>query len=528
MRKSRLFLVICIIIGFSTSSFSQKLDNNSRTTSGTQENTSAVGGLTDEEWSDIEKSNRDLKRKVIEGRAEYFIDGRSRQATIMEIHDQNLDGIVDHLNADGSIQEQGTLKAAIGDNPPPETNEAARIIAVDKAKANAGNCKEGKDGKYLCRNISAIIVDAGAAHGEDSSHRVYELTDKAQKNAKDAANQYSKKTLEDSSQYGNIDGQFVVGSRQGQVQLANGTSVAVAPNIDVLKSEVAWLETQKRRNINTTWRTLRATRLVTRNTSEAGSVDNEMSDLILKGANDEVLAQRISARSSGLNGVLVCEGPKNVWNLCGENQKSSSNKSTIGSLESKGVNQNRIQELLREAESKQSPEQKKKLQAEMNNIKNCLKRDTWCDETFQPVKGDPGNAFNDTRELVYSQLETAQDAPLDQFQNIMSSADFNQGTDRKTKTLPYQQMVKEIQAAQKSAKELQELNKKSGGPNIDPRKQSTVQMFGRCYYRNRDGSCQDGSTLGKGANTAPSQTGPRPSSSGQKTNTPPLRQRGPF
>jgi hypothetical protein len=90
-------------------------------------------------------------------------------------------------------------------------------------------------------------------------------------------------------------------------------------------------------------------------------------------------------------------------------------------------------------------------QQQVATIKKCLGQDTWCRAStkeendkwreqnkntknpnavppgFVEVKGDPGNAFTDSRELIYHQADKASRGPLDQYMRTMRSADFKPG-----------------------------------------------------------------------------------------------------
>lgn len=53
---------------------------------------------------------------------------------------------------------------------------------------------------------------------------------------------------------------------------------------------------------------------------------------------------------------------------------------------------------------------------------------------FQEIKGDPGNYFHDTRELLYSNSAYAASRPLSEARGIVKNADFNEHTDSKLRS----------------------------------------------------------------------------------------------
>ncbi|HVJ64422.1 MAG TPA: hypothetical protein VM901_04125 [Bdellovibrionota bacterium] len=190
---------------------------------------------------------------------------------------------------------------------------------------------EATDQYYMkCPNVSAIVLDKGAAHGADigAGHRVYALNEKTFKaasgndgpygkgvdgEAKKVAEEYSKAVSSDSGTTA-IPPEVVAAMRAQGMNIsasADGKSVTitspdgtetrtVAGSIDDLRSEFAWLETQKKHRLNETWKTLRAERFLQGDSYDPAAVSNEIGSLLAKHANapeaerDKIVAEKVA------------------------------------------------------------------------------------------------------------------------------------------------------------------------------------------------------------------------------------------
>lgn len=170
-----------------------------------------------------------------------------------------------------------------------------------------------------------------------------------------------------------------------------------------------------------------------------------------------------------------------------------------------------------------------------SRIKACMARNKWCEKididpsitkvselpdnlknkgisqadieagvAYVETKGDPGNAFKDTREYVSVQMETAMEGGINNFVKTVESADFNASTDAKTKGKPFEQMRRQAEINKKIAQDVLAYSEwayneciRLGGDsckrqfdksNFDPNTMNAVQLFGR----NPD---RDGKTL---------------------------------
>jgi hypothetical protein len=124
---------------------------------------------------------------------------------------------------------------------------------------------------------------------------------------------------------------------------------------------------------------------------------------------------------------------------------------------------------------------------------------------YLEAKGDPGNAFKDTREFIAAQMETAMEGPLSQFLNTVRSADFSEATDAKTGTNNFaivkqqweqnMQMARDVrayaEAAYQECLQVRGLNceRQFNDNNFNVNSMNTVELFGRNTSR-------DGSTTG--------------------------------
>lgn len=476
--------------------------------------TDTKGGILPSDEATISAETQKLLDRFRSGRYSSNKDGKSRYSGILEMHDEDFDGVTDHDNPGNSL-EGGMDEAAIGQKGGSGEN---RRKALAKQRENAGNCKDGfvnGNKKFPCKNISAVIVDRGAAHGPggekdaEEPHRILELSDKAYAKAKQAGQAYGDSAVNAAEDYvgpapagaqGIKDKNGLVTSMKVQSG-DQTTTVKVGANVDLLKSEYAWLERQKQRQIDLEWQSLRAARLAGAEKDPTAIRlfadvfgNNNMSDQ----QRQQEAATRIFEWSQ-ISDLDVCmkSGEFLKSDSNGKPNCSGENNDPIGTL-SEFLSQKQDPDLAQKkwAEARKlvgqgdlKPKEKKEMAQEVAKIRNCLGRDVWCydrkhamaamqknnqngngggnnanargnnnnqkDLTWTPVQGDPGNAFDDVREALFNRLSAANAGGLDNFKKVMSTIDFNEKTDAKTNTKPFREMMEQLKKAQAAAKLVQ-------------------------------------------------------------------------
>lgn len=541
------------------------------TTEGTQES-ATYGGISQQEQQALDQKTRRFLEKFKEGRAP---KNGGRHWDILTHHDHDQNGLSDHEGGQSTIEagmdKAGKISAAKG---------SSRAEKINNAKDNAENCKNGwingKVDGILCHNISSVIVDRGAAHGTDDrnkqgnwgeEHRVYDLTKEAVAEAKTAADTYSRRVIVEAADYdvnstlpgrsakdvGISDGGVGTDSkgRYGKLIVnADGSKSAVAPDIDVLHSEAAFLNEQAVNVIDREAKTLRALRLAGVDTS-AGQTDADITHLIENTKADKVdgaIAQRIAERSTLGNKSCDSLGDTSLCTNALKNQqvrdvvvnKCLSDAGKDISAQRECRNTQKQQELVKKlsvseiaaadasgklgsaaysaAQSKLTPDEKKEIQQNISKVKDCLQPGVWCwgggglakgtqentegfkkgeSTAFKKIKGDPGSGYSDTRELVFNRASQALRGPANQIAATMKNADFNEKTDAKTKAGSGIEYYKGWEELQKRAVE----RAKENGTN--PATATTTQIL------RQDRSRGDGGTLGGlSSNQRPQPTQP--------------------
>ena len=549
-------MLLNLLMGFAVSA---RAENGFFDTTGgkTQEDTSKFGGIGVDEA--IDQKTKQILDRFKEGRRSSNKDQKSRYSQILEHHDEDFDGVTDHLGANNAL-EGGMEKAALKGQK--ITDTLKRQTALSKAAEDAGRCQKGKvNGKDECRNISSILIDAGAAHSSDEKdeHRVYELTGEAVKNAQSAGTQYAEKSISAAGDYGsdapppnaqaikNADGTVT------SMRVTSGketTVVKIAPNIDILKSEASYLEQLKDFQTKLQWKSMRAARLAGFE-SDKGIIA-QFSGVLEKGVDDEgnlmEVARRIQEMGT-LGAEDVCVDKQNNVTVPPQTGCAPTNKTmSLNEAYQDYALRNQLDgirtQLRQKASKGQSPAAQKAQQQDVASIRKCLDRDAWCPgysnvgraaaaarknggktppitEPFKAISGDPGGTYTDTREFVMNRLDAANSGGLDNFMNVMKSSDFNESTDKKIKGdyKPYAQMKADWKAAKKAAaiaqcqnvspsdydryKMCQNKNYKNpyAGNQFDTKTKNTAKLFGR--NASRDGTSlltQPVPTLGQPAN----------------------------
>lgn len=449
---------------------------NDSTTGGSDENTSVFGGISQEEIDALNQAEQAALKKFREGRQSSAKDSQSRFSGL-EFHDEDGDGIADHDNTANDM-EGGMDIAAIKQKG---LRGQEREDKLQEARARAGkNCvphpdglKDGdkkpiyiRKGSYkkstipgapadyaFCTNISANLVDMGAAHGDDATdpHRVYELTEEAYNKATnfDSGKKYSDYSLSMFNSAANYDAKKYglgvaknIGSDKSQIQVQqpNGQTqiVNVAPDIDLLRSEAAWLEQQKLASIEKHRLSLTMKKYLG---AEGSDFDKGASSLVwANGTIDEnakkLLAQRIAEDGPvGNNSYVDNSNPgrpvtidKNDFTTkrdscitsAGTNsdakracyQKFMTLSDFMSDQSTNGADKKRLWEEGRRAvassQDRNVQQELKDAQADVDLYKECLETGTWCinaEKVRQKIKADYAKANPNGPDLSPQQLD---------------------------------------------------------------------------------------------------------------------------
>jgi hypothetical protein len=463
-----------------------------------QEKTDTYGGIADSETKKLDAKAQAIVEKFKRGRRSYDQDPNSRYAKILQMHDADRDGITDHgSGGSGMPGIEGYMdKAAIGTDQIVDNKERAKKLDAAREQDSV-NCHKGPDGRWrrkdneaLCNDISAVIVDRGAAHDEGSErkvqfdsnkleiqgsgkleeHRVYEMTTQARDASIKAGKEYATESVSDATDYGASESSDVkvVKGQNGNAQKVDVTvngktnTVEVAPNVDLLRSEAAYLEQHKAYIIQQTWKTIRANRLAQLSDASDQGIqgrDLEITNLVAANASDADIAKRI-AEKSALASTRVCEDGSPVVNgKCGTGPAAKDPIALAKFVKDNANDQTKIDAAYTEA-NKSLQGDKARLAGIQDNqakIQNCLQPGKWCDDSYKevPAGTNVGDAFRDTREYVFNQLEIANSKGLKDFgTEMLNNYDFNAHTDAKTVDKPFTAMTKEYRDAQKKAQEI--------------------------------------------------------------------------
>jgi hypothetical protein len=354
-------------------------------------------GINEATVEGMPESTKKLMKKFQEGRVSSKYDGKSRYSSILEMHDFNQDGVSDH-DKSGNRMEGGMDEIAIGQKG---TGGKERKEALQKARDNAGNCQDGKGSAAqgnACFNLSGIIIDTGGAHGgAKAKHRTYRVTDEAAKAAEEAGKEYGSRAIKE-GRYGG-DGKQV--------------------DMDVLRSEAAWLEQQKRHMTEAAWKTLRAARLAGIDTSATpdDAFMQKIGNMLSNEEGDAAIAQEVVLKGR-TDSTPMCNVGGN-WGVCNEESQTKAQKAISDEIAAKeasfralrpeeraeqerairekyslnmveltkketavGNSTYQLEEQVRAAvlanEAKLGPEAQKNLQEEFAKAENCMGKDKWC------------------------------------------------------------------------------------------------------------------------------------------------------
>jgi hypothetical protein len=536
------WLILMSILLLGTQSRAQGFEE---TTTGINE---SRGGLSAEEINLLDQESQKQYRNFIKGRASSSTDSNSRYSGALELHDSDFDGISDHGNSANEL-EGGLEEAAIGKRGLPDSEARNKKLTEAKEKArervSGKSCKPTPQNPSPCspaEGTSANVIDVGPAHGKDTpgrfeTHRVYDLTEKAKSAAEKAGKTYADRALYDGANYdmrfANKDAVRQT-TRKDQIEVLNvnpdGTKTwvrtKVGTDIDLIRSEISWLEDQKERWTQNEWKYRRAKRLAGAALGDDKQIGETVSGIYSKnfGKNskqaDLQLANAIygSRVSSGFD-ICGYDRNSNAPIACPANgsvdpkaKKTAAQFAQENKLEGKARNEffAKVSQL-----AQADPKTRAARQKEVNQIANCFSQDAWCDNSLRDlskVRGaDVGDAYQDTREYLANAAQRASQGPLSQMVRQVENIDFNASIDSKAKvTKPYQTYKKQVADAVKSWAEFMKTERekekkfpwyKSPYNENDINRMSARQLFERNKARG------DGSTFFPTAstNSSPSQ-----------------------
>lgn len=517
------FLVFCIW-ALGTPQLSVFAQGFSDTTTGTSESKT---GLSDTELQELDSYTQKQVERFRRGRESSGVGNLgSRYSGSLEMHDSDYDGISDHTNSNNAL-EGGIEEAAIGRAGISNPDERDKLLK--EATLKACQTANPKNVALCVQNSSAVIIDRGAAHGNETDpHRIHELTQKATDKAKRAGSAYALQAGQEASNFETRGlSQVEKTARPNTVRVktvVNGKEVVrevkIGPDIDLVRSEVAWLEDQKDRNIQNGWKYYRAKRLV--GVMGDGALGETVSKFYRSAdprdaqRQDAAFAQTI-AEQAQLNNETLCINPSTkeatplkTGQTCPKGQETTTAGEFLKDEKNQTARLKTIEELKKE--KRNDKDFNKRVQEAQSKIANCMKEGVWCDSNFENLVGkkgvsDPAGvaASRDAREILYYNLQQAGRGPLNQFERTVTGADFNPQTDAKTQSKPYQDMQRQVREAQKAYKDFIEDERKNN-PNspflrngYNPNQMSARELFGRDPSR-------DGKSLGR---SSPLQQGTR-------------------
>ena len=495
----RLWLALCLLL---VSGEQARAEGEfSDTTTGSTEESKDAGGLPSERA--LTTRGQNIMKRFKEGRTSSANNVSSRFAGSLEMHDANLDGVVDHKVDPGNTNLEGRMANLL----PPGKNLEERARESSKAATKKSCGEEGgtyaKNGSRACFSPSGVIVDMGAAHGDDKDpHRKLRMTEEAMEAAKGAGDEYGAASIRD-----------IEAAMKEEYGLTNKKVAA----IDHLKSEAAWLEEQKLNNYNRAWKSLRAARLAGMDDAEDTAVGEDGAEfmhdvdlMVSKKAGDTEIAQEIALNNEIQNAEFVKQG--NSWVPFDPQKYADANPTaprppdddlkTFADLKrdpAKPLEDANLRSQLHEQARTAALDKASKdpdFQKDIEKIVKCLDKDTWCHnqntadranepppgaqagasannpdvKAFDVVQGDPGAAFQDTRELIYVKFADAQKAPIDEIEGIVTNYDFSRDTDP--------EYFKQLDTLKEDAAGMQKANEARGNNYYDTSTQSVQEMFG--------------------------------------------------
>lgn len=496
--------------------------------------------------------------------------GNTRANSIIFMHDDNFDGVTDHaesinnatrlekLTGEAANKNGGKLQNKDG----VERDEELQKWRDKEEEACRKKVKDSNDQKAkeniaaVCYQPSPNLKNTHAAHdGPLDEHRVYELTDDAKNAAKQAGNEYAKRTWAEAANYDYPNNKEVKqSSKMGKVIALNRKNgketweeTDVVANPDLIRSEIAAAEEQKLRNLQQGAKFFKAKRISNTEFVEDHDLDKivssrygNTSDPAAVAKADQEVAVVIAAKSVLAN-QKYCMKPNNTFMLltkgsCPQGEKEMSypeihNMKDISS-------QDRIRQF-QQAASQLDDKAKKSIGENAAKIVKCLQPGVWCNnkpgdannKQFEQVKGDAGNAFKDTRAFNYDNAYRGALGGYDKNVDTVRSMDLNEGNSK-----DFNEFKKQAAEGKKEYKDFLDNERKkqadSGGkyksPYLDKRNFDTQTMNAR-KLSGRNPGRGDGTFIGKPSDTPASANYKYSVPSGGAPSAPPAAQapRGP-
>ena len=523
------FYAFCLFFGMSAMSvLSAHAEDFADTTDGTSQESS--DGFSKEQFEEMKNSPdpqvRKFYKNLTEGRFSSSKKGDSRYSGHLELHDFDQDGISDHGTA-ANDAEGGVEEAIIGKKG--TAGGEKRTSALDEARLKKGQCVKNATGTPKpCNNISAAILDVGSAHpGKDDpneNHRVYMVNPEVQKKMTQAGENYFAKF------------------KAEVLDLGKGDKARDYGN-DALRSEAVWLYKQWQFKMESSWKTLRAARLADFDTApgqdskgrtremsnEAREFMHRMGNLFASNPSDRTVAEEIFFQSRLLLEDFCTKktGADKTWGDCkpaatepdkfisktlGEIIRLKTNDPGLAPGETWPLLDARTKTgLYNEAMKRARKEsaKSKEDQTAIANIAKCMKPEVWCHrprdrkeadpktgpkiEAFTPVRGDPGNVFDDTREGLFIKMSEASKRPLAQQRAyVEGSIDFARKMSGGRDNPIYLEWDKYISRVEKEVKDIRDTAKAerlkleaAGGKSsdiiertFDPNTKTILQIYG--------------------------------------------------
>ena len=474
-----------------------KDNENENTTPGDtiRENTNQFGGTSDADLQNLDSESRRKYENFIKGRRSYGAGGAGRYQGSMELHDTS-DGVAHDINApEKAMNAAGAESSGVkyGGDP----------AKAEEARKKAGICKSKKPDNPddPCWNVSAVVIDKGAAHlfrkgidtEENEEHRVYGLSEEAKAKIKALADNYANSAQEDAIDVPDNLGQLGMAKTSSKQRVmvkqvdANGNvtmvEVGVGANMDKLHSEAAFLNQMGVRALDQQWRAMRATRLIygkegAKSINGKTGIDPNVKDIAMKTlstnpsdikANNQELATFIANSIELQFRPIPCNKLAGVLNLPTTSNSATSTRGAAPAVCPQANATTNIHDIQGDKTANNLAIQQESFEglyklaknagpalnppkAELAKILACMDIDTWCPggqgfdvpgkhyEPYDKYTGDAGAIFGDTREFMAGRFYLANTGALAKAKSTLgggTNADFGTATDAKTKTTYY-------------------------------------------------------------------------------------------
>jgi len=463
----------------------------------------AQGDLSEDELIGFSKEElAELKRdQVIFDSMQKFFKGRqenkgTRHRDISQFHDESFENLTSHVvEKTGGATLETELEKSAGLKPGLSKEARNKAIekkldekreAIIKREIAAKRCKDKKECAEKLKHLILSLNqdDHGSAHG-DSIHRITTLSQSAKKAAQISGKKYAKRLIRE--------------AKANPSQFKNTPEDKVAPNIDMLRSEVYWKLTNKKSGVLTkmkkSWQYKRALRLALKN-KKLLSGKNSLQKMLRQGVAKDIqkvlskenytekdLARAISSTSQAAVNRVQKEEERNKIRSVSSNLSAAERQEAIKKIkeESKKATAARLKKY-KGSEGKKFTQMSAK----------CMKAGSWCEQkrsedgkkwVENSAKGkDPGDIFTDSSEFINYTFEQGMRSQSINglIKDIEGNGDFNKSTDAKIKgSNPHAETIKTLKQWKKSGEQLSQKNSQEYG-EVDPSKAgSALKLFQR-------------------------------------------------